>query len=308
MGRRPPISYVCDMKWTRRLAPWFGLVLVVTYIAVAWVYSSGAMSGLVKSAEPPLVAGVAPEPVTLTQGEIELDASFYANPANGDCGVVLVHGIDDDRASVLRYAPLYWDLGCSLFAFDQRDHGRSTPAHRTYGFYEADDANAAIGWLMDRTALPPSQIGLHGISYGAATALEVLDQRDDLAFIVADSPYRSMAAIVSYAAKDSLGIAEPLVRPLAFLLIELRANFEVGKVDPADAVVGKATPILLMHTLGDEDVPVDHSERIAEANLAIERHVLEADGVHLHAYELRTDVYTGIVHDFLERKALQVLP
>lgn len=295
-------------KRTKFLLGIAGGLLLFAYLVVGWVYASGAMSGLVKSAEPALVGGVAPEAVTLVNGDVELDAGFYANPANARCGVVMVHGVDDDRASVLEYAPLYWDLGCSLFAFDHRDHGKSTSAHRTYGFHESEDTNLAIDWLMDRTGLEASQVGLHGISYGAATSLEVLDRRDDLAFVVADSPYHSMRAIVSRAAKDSLSIAEPLVRPLAFLLMNIRADFDSGDVNPVAAVKDKTTPILLMHTLGDEDVPVDHSERIAIANPAIERHVLEADGVHLHAYELRTEVYTGIVHDFLERKAPQLMP
>lgn len=296
------------MKWYRRFAPWAGLILVVAYIAVAWVYSSGAMSGLVKKSDVAQIDGTAAEPVALENGEIRLDAGFYPNPAGRECAVVMLHGVDDDRASVLRYAPLYWELGCSVFAFDHRDHGRSSPSARTYGYYEAQDAEIAVGWTMDRTGLSPDRIGLHGISYGAATALELLERRDDLAFVVADSPYKSMGAIVSYKAGDTLGIAEPLLRPLAFLLIELRANIDVAAVDPEDAVRNRVTPILVMHTFGDQDVPVDHSERIALANPGIERHVLEADGVHLHAYQLRTAVYTEIVHEFLRANAPQFVP
>lgn len=296
------------MKLSRRTALSLGVVLIVVYVTVAWIYASGAMSSFVKSGEIPTIGGVVAENVTIENGDIELDASFYANPANAPCGVVMVHGVDDDRSSVLRFAPLYWDLGCSLLAFDHRAHGKSSPAPRTYGFYESEDTGVAVEWLMERTNLGPGQIGLHGNSLGGATSLEVLDLRDDLAFIVADSPYSSMAGIVAEKARDSLGIAEPVVRPLAFLFIQIRADMEVGKVDARDAVRRKETPILLMHTFGDEDVPVEHSERIAAANLTIERHVLEADGVHLRAYEVRTAVYTDIVHDFLERTAPQLMP
>ena len=164
----------------------------------------------------------------------------------------------------------------------------------------------AIDWVIERTGLTPDRIGLDGVSFGAATALEVLDRRDDLAFIVADSPYRSMRSIISYSAAGTLGIAEPLVRPLAFFLIERRAGIDAGEVDPAAAVAGKATPILLIHTAGDDIVPVEDSARIAENNSSIERHVLEADGIHIHAYSVRTVVYTSIVDDFLLRRAPQL--
>jgi len=284
------------------------MVLGVGYIAIAWVYASIAMSGRITDGAVPVIDGVIEEAVTLTNGDVDLAAGFYANPDDGSCAVVLIHGIDADRSDILGFAPLYWNLGCSVFAFDHRDHGRSAAAHRTYGFHESADAQLAIEWVLGKTGLAPDHVGLHGVSFGAATSLEVLDKRDDLAFIVADSPYSSMAGIVSASAGDTLSLLEPVFRPLAFFLIERRAGIEIGKVDPADAVVGKSTPILVMHTAGDTIVPVDHSERVAAANPAIERHVIDADGLHIHAYRLRTAEYTTIVHDFIARTVPDFVP
>ncbi len=287
---------------------WWLAVLVIGYVVTAWIYSSQAMSSSVTDGAIPVIGGVAEESVTLETGDIVLDAGFYANPVGADCAVVLIHGVDADRSNVLGYAPLYWDLGCSLFAFDHRGHGRSSGAPRTYGFHESADADLAIEWVLDRTGLAPDRVGLHGVSFGAATSLEVLDIRDDLAFIVADSPFSSMRDIVSETADDTLGFVEPIVRPLAFFLIERRAGIEIGKVDAAAAVVGKTTPILVMHTAGDTIVPVEHSADVAAANPAIERHVIEADGIHVTAYRLRTAEYTTAVHDFLDRVAPQFVP
>ncbi len=280
--------------------------LMLGYVAVAWVYASGTLSGTVTERPTPVIGGIVEEPVALSNGDIDLDAGFYTNPADGSCAVVLLHGVNADRSDVLRYAPLYWDLGCSLFSFDHRDHGRSTAADRTYGFYESVDARLAIEWVTERTGLAPSQIGLHGISYGAAAALEVLEIRDDLAFVVADSPYSSMRRVVAETAADTLWVIEPLVRPLAFFLIEQRAEMNAGEVAPVAAVVGKTTPILVMHTAGDEEVPVEHSERVAAANSSIERHVLEGDGIHLGAYRINSEQYTDIVDEFIERMAPQL--
>jgi len=291
------------MRYFRVSWRWLVGLLLVAYVVVAWVYASGAMSGTVLVHDIPLVDGVAEEPVEIDNGEIVLDAGFYQHPDGGDCAVVMIHGVNDDRESVLDFAPIYWELGCSLLAFDQRDHGRSTPAARTYGYHEAGDAEHAVAWLLRRTGLAPEDVGVHGISFGAATALELLERRDDLAFIVADSPYSSMGAIVSYTAGDSLGIFEPLLRPLAYLFIEMRADMEVGKVDATDAVRNKSTPILVMHTAGDTDVPPAQSAAVARANPAIERHLLQADGVHLQAYRMRPGVYTDIVHEFIARRA-----
>ena len=282
------------------------MLLLLGYVAIGWVYASVAMSGQIRRHEIPQLGAIAPQPVTLYSGDIALDAGFYPNPAGASCAVVMLHGIDDDRASVLAFAPLYWDRGCSVFAFDHRDHGRSSSAHRTYGFHEADDAVLAIDWVIDRTSLAPGHIGLHGISFGAATALEVLERRDDLAFVVADSPYSSMGSIVASSAANSLGVLEPLVRPWAHFLIERRADMAIDDVDPAAAIAGVATPILLIHTAGDDIVPEEHSATIGERNPAVERHVLEAGGIHLNAYSMRTAEYTSIVHEFMDRQAPQL--
>ena len=56
----------------------------------------------------------------------------------------------------------------------------------------------------------------------------------------------------------------------------------------------------------DPIVPEEHSARIAEQNSAIERHVLEANGIHIHAYSMRTAVYTSLVNDFVDRRAPQL--
>jgi pimeloyl-ACP methyl ester carboxylesterase len=274
---------------------------VTVYLATAWAYSSGALSGTVTHGAVPVIGGVVERPVTLANGSVTLRGGFYANPAGNSCAVIMLHGINADRSNVLAYGPLYWDRGCSLFSFDHRDHGRSSAADRTYGFYESTDVAVAIDWVLDRTGLDPGRVGIHGISYGGATALETLEIRDDLGFIVADSPYSSMARIVSETASVSLGAAEPIVRPLAFFLIEERANMLIGKVDPEAAVVGKQTPILLMHSAGDTEVPEDHSRRVAAANPAIERHVLRGEGIHLGAYRVSMDRYSRIVDDFLDR-------
>lgn len=280
--------------------------LTVAYVALAWIYASATLSGTVLKLPTPVIDGIAEEPVTLLNGDIELDAGFYRNPAEARCAVVLLHGVNADRSDVLRYAPLYWDLGCSLFSFDHRDHGRSTSTHRTYGFYESVDAKLAVQWVIERTGLAPSQIGLHGISYGAATALEVLEIRDDLAFVVADTPYSSMRRVVSEVAAESLWIIEPLVRPLAFLMIEQRADMEAGQVAPVEAVIGKATPILVIHTTADQEVPEEHSVRVAAANSNIERHVIDGDGIHIGAYLINVERYTELVHEFIERVAPQL--
>ncbi|NTV90496.1 MAG: hypothetical protein HGA22_09095, partial [Clostridiales bacterium] len=89
-----------------------------------------------------------------------------------------------------------WSRGCDLLFYDHRYHGASTGDYGTYGYYEKQDALAALSWFEQRAGLQPSQIGLMGESYGAATALQAGPLAPELAFIAADSPYGDLETII----------------------------------------------------------------------------------------------------------------
>ena len=111
------------------------------------------------------------------------------------------------------WAPLFWERGCDILAYDHRGHGDSSDAFHTYGFYEKQDALVALDWFGQRAGLEQSQIGVFGVSYGAATALQLAPLAPDLAFVAADSAYSEMEEIVGYQARQLFPGLAPLVLP-----------------------------------------------------------------------------------------------
>ena len=274
------------------------MLAVIAYVGISWVYASLVLAPRTVLTAVPDIEGLAGEPVELARDEARLVGTYFAHP-DPRCAVLMLHGINDSHGSVLGYGAIYYSYGCAVLAYDHRGQGRSDTRPVTYGFHEADDAAWAIDWLAQRTGLVPSAIGVHGNSLGAATALEILDRRDDLGFVVADSPYSSMEAIVAKQAGETLGFIEPVVRPLAMFIVELRADIDVDQVQPVAAVVGKRTPLLLLHSAGDRIVPPSHSEEIAASNPEIVRHLLPGS-YHLSAYTVDPAGYTRLVHEFLD--------
>ncbi|MBE2221403.1 MAG: alpha/beta fold hydrolase [Anaerolineae bacterium] len=242
-----------------------------------------------------------PEEVAIDAGAVTLAGSFYDNPQDGNCAVLLLHGYRGTRYGSLQYAPLFWERGCDLLAYDARGHGNSSDALHTYGYHEKDDGVAAAQWLMERTGLPEEAIGLTGVSYGASTVLQMVPLLPDVAFVLADSPYQDLETIVAYQGVAQFGSWVKLFLPGGFAVAELRADFEKEAVSPKNAVADVDTPILITHSQTDTFTPVSNSEAIY-ANSNHETTWLEiTDWGSPHAQSIldRPDAYKLMVAEFL---------
>jgi hypothetical protein len=246
-----------------------------------------------------------PEDVIIQNGDVSLSGFFYDNEKEGNCAVILLHGYTGTRYSALQYAPLFWERGCNLLAYDARGHGESSEAFHTYGYHEKLDALAAYHWLLEHTGLEPGQVGLAGVSYGAGTSLQAAPLLPDAAFIIADSPYKSLEAIVAKQAIDQFGSwTKPFV-PVAFAIAGMRADFDVYAVSPEEAVANTAVPILLIHSRTDAYTPYTHSEAIyANSNPATTvLHVTDWGSAHGRDIFTDFDAYQQYVDEFLAQYA-----
>ncbi len=287
------------------------VLLFLVYLGGSWYFSSVLIDAETQSLEESIArmesVGVdgrsLPEPQTITipNGDVTLEGWYYDNPADGDCAVMLLHGYKSTRMGVLQYAPLFWERGCDLLAYDARGHGNSSEAYHTYGFYEKEDGVAAYDWLLAETGLSPEQVGLTGVSYGAATSLQMAPLVDDAAFIIADSPYQDLETIVKFQATEMFGDWVRFFVPGAFAITELRSGMDVDAVSPRNAVVGVDIPILLVHSREDEFTSFTNSEGIY-ANANPETTLLQLnDWGAPHGQDIftRPEAYAAFVDEFL---------
>lgn len=289
------------------------VVLLVLYIGISFFFSGQiiesngnewsasneqeaiAESGMTGIPDPEYVSVTAEDGVTLT-------GSFYEHPAGTDCAVLLLHGRGGTRTSMIRIAPLFWDIDCHFLTYDLRAAGDSDGDYQTYGYYDRTDASLMIDWVSERTDLPTSNIGLMGVSYGAAVSLQTLAVRNDIGFVIADSSFSSLSDIVVFQGVERFGSWVRLFIPGAIGIAGIRANFNVSDSAPVDTVVGSDVPTLLIHALEDEFTPATHSELIFE-NSNQETTVLEITdwgGGHVSSYFDDPDGYATFVHEFLE--------
>ncbi|MCW7468198.1 alpha/beta hydrolase [Leptospira kanakyensis] len=245
-----------------------------------------------------------PESIRFQNGSLRLRGWYFKNPKKKKCGVVLLHGHTRTRYGVLKYAPLFWKRGCSLFVYDARHHGESAGEYGTYGFYEKQDLERAIEFFSEISTVPEEQIGIFGASFGAATALQYAEGRNDFAFVIADSPYMDMRSIIEKRAVDLYSPLVLFLSPIALSIAELRADFLVDEVSPKKAAKYITIPVLIIHSRTDEFTPVSHSEEIYQNLKSNRKQLLVTDwgAKHCKSIDLRFDEYESVVNTFLKEK------
>jgi fermentation-respiration switch protein FrsA (DUF1100 family) len=109
------------------------------------------------------------EEVTIPSASGAALRGWFIEGRPGGGAVVLMHGVRDNRLSMVRRARLLGAAGFSLLLFDFQAHGESTGDRITFGHLEALDVRAAIGFVRRR--LPAERVGAVGVSLGGAAAL-----------------------------------------------------------------------------------------------------------------------------------------
>ncbi len=122
------------------------------------------------------------------------------NDARGT--VILVHGLQGNRSTVLDRAPALLRARFNALCLDTRAHGGSEGNYMTTGYKEALDVLGAVQFT--KSIAPGKPIIVLGYSRGGAAALFAAAQSEDIAAVVADSPYIATGSVLR-ASADYVG-------------------------------------------------------------------------------------------------------
>lgn len=106
--------------------------------------------------------------ISSTSG-IELAGTYWPAQETTAPAILMLHGNGSNRGSMNETAAWLNAHGYAVLAIDFRGHGQSSPATKSFGLFEADDAWAALVWLRRITS--NSRIGAIGFSLGGAASL-----------------------------------------------------------------------------------------------------------------------------------------
>lgn len=191
-------------------------------------------------------------------------------PAKGDRAIILVHGIHSNAwdCQAPDVVNAYAGAGFSVLLFDLRAHGDSGGSHAGLGVLERGDIEAAVKLLRQR-GFRAGNIGIHGTSYGAATALLAVEHIPEIGAVVADSAFANIRDVIGGEFQRETGFPAsfayrlmPGMNWLAFLLYSV----EIDAAAP-EKVIRRISPrpILLIHGILDSVIPFDHARRLKAA-------------------------------------------
>jgi alpha-beta hydrolase superfamily lysophospholipase len=187
--------------------------------------------------------------------------------ANGDW-VLLFHGVSDNRSGDLGHAEFLLRHGYSVVMMDSRAHGRSGGDMATYGWKERYDTVAITDALYSTEQV--RHLYAHGVSLGAAIALQSAAVEPRIAAVSAEDPLANLPEVsYDYAGLDvSPFLGKTLFRPASIFALrglEKAGGFDPDEVSPEKAVAQRPFPVLLICGTNDHRIPCRHAEAIYDA-------------------------------------------
>ena len=233
-------------------------------------------------------------------GGVRLRA-WLAGPPKPPRGVVVVlHGIADSKASQLWRIRFLAGRGIVGVAPDLRAHGESGGRFATYGYHEKNDLCRMLDQLA--AAYPGLPVGLWGVSYGGAVAIQSMAADRRFAFGIVESTFADLGDVVRryadvYGGTPARWIADPALARAADM-----AGFRADHVRPEIAVGLVAAPVLHLHGGADPLIPLDHAYRIQAGARSTQYRFVEVEGGgHFDLRGPDPDRYDQMIVGFLER-------
>ena len=199
-------------------------------------------------------------------------------------GLVLVfHGNAGNIGHRLDYLRMFHDLGYASLILDYRGYGRSSGKPSEDGTY----LDAAAAWRHATQVLgyPAARIVLFGESMGGAVAAQLAAVQKPAALVLAST----------FTSVPDLG-AE------IYPWLPVRALARI-RYDTRKRLATIASPVLVIHSRGDDIIPFSHGEQLFAAAIS-PKQILEIEGGHNEGFVFNREAWVRGLDDFL-RAALE---
>jgi uncharacterized protein len=205
-----------------------------------------------------------------------------ANGSDDGLWVLYLHGNATSVAAQVNISHyrLLRSAGLNVFAPEYQGFG-GLPGVPTESTLQAD-ARAAYDYLRITRRIPPHRIVLYGWSLGSAVAVDMAAELPPAAVLLEGAP----ASLVDLTTRRY---------PFVPLRLLMRSSFDsIRKIGRIPA------PMLFLHSVNDEVIPIAESRRLFAAARGAKTFV-ELRGGHLQASEVSAAVMTDAIRTFVQR-------
>lgn len=193
--------------------------------------------------------------------------------------LVVMHGWGGNAGMMLPLAAPLHERGYALLLVDARCHGQSDDDTFASLPRFAEDIDAALAWLAGRPEVDAARLGVIGHSVGAGAALLAASRRRDLRAVV------SLAAFAHPAGMMRRWLASKRIPHWPFgayilAYVQRVIGFRFDDIAPCHTIARVTCPVLLVHGLEDDTVPVDEARQIHAARSSDAVELLLVPGSH----------------------------
>ncbi len=217
-----------------------------------------------------------------------------------DRTILVLHGESSARDNYINMevGRRLYEHGYDLCMFDFRAHGESGGDTGSIGDLETRDVAGALAYLKGRGI---DEVGAIGWSMGAATIINSAPDHPEIAAIVADSSFSNLMSMVDIE-RGSTG-APGFLDPGIVLVTRLMYGTDISANEPRRATgrLGNR-PVLLIHANGDNMIPVEQAQELAEAGADdpnLQLWIVPSVG-HVSSFSASEDEYAERVFHFFD--------
>ena len=199
---------------------------------------------------------------------------------------------------------VYYNAGNHILHIDQRASGESEGKYIGFGVLESRDCRQWCEYAVQRFGAD-IKIYLGGLSMGASTVLMAAGRNlpENVSGIVADSAFSSPAEIIQKKIHQSYKIKGLLLTMSIGVFSRLLAHYSLRELSIPEIMEMNTIPVFFVHGKADSLVPVEMTERAAEACRA-PKQVLFVDGAeHGTGYLEDNDNYRRMLSEFVNPDA-----
>jgi pimeloyl-ACP methyl ester carboxylesterase len=190
-------------------------------------------------------------------------------PAQKPRGTILMlHGIWNDHHQVDGMSGTLVAAGYRTVQVDLRGHGESTGEHLSFGVFDARDLSLLITALQ-KQGLCEETLGVYGVSYGAATGLQLCGVDPRVKAMVAVASFATLREEAPSFARHALPMPGAMLSDgeIASILNKagVIAGFNPDDASPLAGIEKTRAKVLLIHGDADEITPCEASEKLHAA-------------------------------------------
>jgi len=212
--------------------------------------------------------------------------------------LLMLHGYNNCSLTCGKYAVFFNEREINCLAPDSRRCGESGGRGITFGYFERNDAEQWIEeiYKMDEKA----EIGVFGISLGAATANLLASTRADIKYVISYCSFSSFKEIICDVGSMMIPKMIKFIYPAIVLGGYLTTGARLDLIDVYAAVKNIKCPILILHSKTDAFTPFKHAEKLHSGSPDSELKFFE-NAPHARAYSKNPELYKKYLSEFLEK-------